>query len=370
MNKDAGKKQHFQKEQTLGKERKAQKDRKERKKLKERKESYDNPWKRIIEKLFPDFLAFFFPDVHSAINWQHAPEFLNTELPKILRDADGGNRHADKIVKVRSKQGFDAIIVVHIEIQVSHDTNFARRMYVYNSRLSETFGDNVVSLAVLADSNANWKPQVFERRCLGSELRFAFSMVKLLELKERCWDADPQGNPFAWVVRAHLDIMATRKDPRARLERMKSLYPAFYAAVIENRVILELLIFFDWVFKLPRELCEDFDKFLGTLEANVGKPYIPRFARAERGKGVQEGIQQGIQQGRQQGRQQEGAAKVQRALEKRLNGSSGNYVASLSHLSQEEIDELFDFLLDTTDIEKIKAWFASHEKLRNTQDEH
>ena len=61
---------------------------------------------------------------------------------------------------------------------------------------------------------------------------------------------------------------------------------------------------------------------------------------------------------------------MQRALEKRLNGSSGNYVASLSHLSKEELDELFDLLLDTTDAEKIKAWFAAHEKSRNTQSGH
>jgi len=47
----------------------------------------DEAWKEIIEKLFPDFLAFFFPQIHKDINFSRGFEFLDKELQKILNGA-------------------------------------------------------------------------------------------------------------------------------------------------------------------------------------------------------------------------------------------------------------------------------------------
>ena len=57
---------------------------------------YDNPWKEVLERYFPEFLALFFPQAHADINWNHEHEFLDKELQQVVRDAELGARRADK----------------------------------------------------------------------------------------------------------------------------------------------------------------------------------------------------------------------------------------------------------------------------------
>ena len=61
---------------------------------------YDSPWKEAIEQYFPDFMAFFFPEIHAGIAWDQGYEFLDSELERVVRDATIGRRYADKLVKV------------------------------------------------------------------------------------------------------------------------------------------------------------------------------------------------------------------------------------------------------------------------------
>ena len=61
---------------------------------------YDSPWKTIIGKFFPQFMLFFFPKVHDAIDWNRGWEVLDKELQKIVKDSKQGRRYADKLVKV------------------------------------------------------------------------------------------------------------------------------------------------------------------------------------------------------------------------------------------------------------------------------
>ncbi len=61
---------------------------------------YDSPWKETIEFFFEDFLAFFYPQAHEAIDWHKGYEFLDKELEKVVRDAELGRRLVDKLVRV------------------------------------------------------------------------------------------------------------------------------------------------------------------------------------------------------------------------------------------------------------------------------
>ncbi|NJL58705.1 MAG: hypothetical protein HC887_02705 [Desulfobacteraceae bacterium] len=54
------------------------------------KTEYDSPWKEIIEKYFPEFIAFFFPKAYKDIDWTKGYEFLNRELRQITKDAEIG----------------------------------------------------------------------------------------------------------------------------------------------------------------------------------------------------------------------------------------------------------------------------------------
>jgi hypothetical protein len=120
---------------------------------------YDSPWKEMLEGYFPDFMAFFFPEAYEDIDWARGYENLDKELQQIVRDAALGTRLADKLMKVWRRNGDEQVVLIHTEIQGNRDEDFPKRMYVYNYRLFDRYDRPVVSLAVVGDTSATWKPR-------------------------------------------------------------------------------------------------------------------------------------------------------------------------------------------------------------------
>ncbi|MBF0180907.1 MAG: hypothetical protein HQM03_12865 [Magnetococcales bacterium] len=58
-------------------------------------DQFDVPWKEIVEGYFREFLAFFLPEAHNDIDWDRGHAFLDTELARITREAEIGNRRMD-----------------------------------------------------------------------------------------------------------------------------------------------------------------------------------------------------------------------------------------------------------------------------------
>ena len=144
-------------------------------------DDYDSPWKDAVERYLPEFMAFFFPAAHAAIDWSKGYAFLDQELHAVVQDAELGRRFVDKLVRVTLISGTETWILVHIEVQGSRETGFAERMFVYNYRLFDRYRRPVASLAVLADDSPGWKPSSFGFEALGCEHYLKFPTVKLLD---------------------------------------------------------------------------------------------------------------------------------------------------------------------------------------------
>ena len=54
-------------------------------------------------------------------------------------------------------------------------------MFIYHYRLYDRFGQEIISLAVLGDENANWRPSHFGYNTCGCTLSFEFPIAKLLD---------------------------------------------------------------------------------------------------------------------------------------------------------------------------------------------
>jgi hypothetical protein len=178
-------------------------------------DEFDSPWKDIIKRYFPNFLEFFFPAVDHLIDWTRGYEFLDKELQKILRNAKIGKRLADNLVKVWLKTGKRAILYIHIEVQGQYDKHFPERMFTYYYRFFDGY-KNVISLAVLADDRASWRPKQYHSELAGCELTFKFPTVKLLDYWNKWEELEHSTNPFAIVVMTHLKGLETRKNPQQR----------------------------------------------------------------------------------------------------------------------------------------------------------
>ncbi len=57
---------------------------------KPRRDDYDTTWKNGVMLFFEEFMRFFFPDAHDAIDWPRGFTFLDKELNQITRGAKRG----------------------------------------------------------------------------------------------------------------------------------------------------------------------------------------------------------------------------------------------------------------------------------------
>ena len=263
--------------------------------------SQDSVWKEAIETYFPEFMEFFFPEIAKDIDFEKGCEFLDKELEKITRDAEIGKRLADVLVKVFLKDGSEKWLLIHIEVQGYYEKEFGRRMFIYNYRIFDRYGVDVISLAILADSVESFRVDKYERRYWGFELKFRFPIVKVLDYKNRWKELEGSRNPFAVIVMAHLKEMETKEDIDNRLFWKITLVKRLYEKGYSKRDILLLYKFIDCLINLPEELGRKFHEEIIRYEEEKKMPYITTAERIGIEKGIQQGIQQGLQQGMRQG---------------------------------------------------------------------
>ena len=260
----------------------------------EQSTDYDSPWKEVIEEYFPSFLEFFFPLVYAEIDWQRDPayEFLDTELQQLEPDAEIGRRLVDKVAKVWLLGGEEAWVLVHVEVQGKYDSKFAERMYTYNYRLYDRHKQRVISLAVLADEEKNWRPSSYGYQLGGCRVSLEFPVAKLLDYEAQWESLEQSTNPFAVIVMAHLKTKVTHRNPQSRLQWKLSLVRRLYEREYSREDILKLFRFIDWVMMLPEELVQGFKAVVKSYEEATRMRYVTSIERLAKQEGMEQGILQ------------------------------------------------------------------------------
>jgi hypothetical protein len=299
----------------------------------------DTPWKQILESYFPQFMAFFFPEAHSQIDWSQGFEFLDGELQQISRESETGKRITDKLVKVYLRNGQEQWIIVHIEVQNQKEDQFSERVFLYFARLRDKFQREVASFAVLGDTDLNWRPQLLMIETLGCGLQFFFPIAKLLDYKQRKEELKSSDNPFAVVAQAHLAAQATKgKESQERRRKRKfALTTMLYEQGYSPQEIIDLFRFIDWVLTLPLELEEVFRNDLRNYEEEKKMTYITSFERIGIAKSE--------------------AKLVIRQLNRRVGEISEETVAKISKLPIDQLEQLGEDLLDFTSSNDLAEWF-------------
>jgi hypothetical protein len=255
---------------------------------------YDSPWKEALDRYFEPFLAFFFPQVHADINWTRGYEMLDKELQQVIREAEVGRRYVDKLVKVWLKNGTQKWLLIHVEVQTWRETGFPRRMYVYNYRLFDKYNREVISLAVLADDDPDWRPSQYGYGHWGFRTSIDFPIVKLLDYAPRWAALEAHPNPFAVVVLAHLKTVETRQDPAERQTWKVRLVKSLYDRGLSAEDVRQLFRFIDWLMDLPTLLDGLFWQEMTQFEQERRMPFITSVERIGREKGRQEGLREGL----------------------------------------------------------------------------
>ena len=199
----------------------------------------------MLEHFFGPFLAFFFPEANAAIDWARNYESLDKELQQIVSESELGLRLADKLFKVWLKEGQEAWILIHVEIQNQRDATFAERAFVYNYRIHDRHRQPVISLAVLGNEDPTWRPDQFGYGMFGCSVGIRFPVVKLLDYTSQAEQLETVANPFAAVVLARLKTQETRADPNGRRTWKFRLIRTLYDRGLDGERVRLLFKFID-----------------------------------------------------------------------------------------------------------------------------
>ncbi len=257
-------------------------------------DDYDSPWKEGMELYFKELMQFFFPDIAARIAWKRGYEFLDKELQQVVRDAEIGRKHADKLVRVWSLENETFHVMVHIEVQSDKDPDFARRMYIYNYRIFDKSYRPVTSLAILADEVDSWRPGSYSSEQWGCKINFEFPMVKLMDYAKDIDSLLEQTNPFAIITAAHLKTKATKNNPQERYTWKWTITRALYEKGFSTKDILALYRLVDWLMWLPDDMTKKFTQDLIAYEEEKKMPYITSAERIGIEKGRSEGRDEGM----------------------------------------------------------------------------
>jgi len=300
---------------------------------------YDSPWKEALDAYFQPFLQLCFPALAAKIDWSTTPKMLDKELMQIAPQSEVGLRTVDKLVEVKLLTETVAWLLVHLEVQSQRDADFTRRMFVYFYRIRDKYNQNVVSLAVLGDGEANWCPDRYQESNFGCVLDFKFPTIKLLDFVDHIEEMQRATNPFAFVILAHLMAMQTARDPVDRCQWKLRLLRPLYERGFSAEDVRKLFRVLDWMMRLPEDLEIEFRHRLEQYEQEKSMPYITSIERMAKQEGREEGLGHGLLAGKIQ--------MLQRVLATTIDSEE-----SLLHQPVEQLAEKLHILQQKFDAQK------------------
>lgn len=331
-----------------------------------RKAAYDSPWKISVERLFPQFMLFFFPEIYALIDWSRPHKFLSQELEQISAGIEGelsvgqsrgryarGKRAAlriDELVEVHFKDGSKGRILLHVEIQNEPEASFDERLFIYHYRIFDKFRDTVITLALLTDFDPDWRPGRFVRETAGCRVVFEFPARKLMDYNAE--ELAGNSNPFAFIAQAHINARATSHDLPLRYDLRMVLQDVVEESGMDKREVLLVTRFIEEVMRLPAEL--DRKLFFERQARKEGKK-MEYTTYAER-VGERRGIKKGKTKGKIEGQVESKQQSVLRLLEMRFGKVPKRLQSKVARLTDlAALDELFTAAFDCPSLKQFEA---------------
>ena len=313
---------------------------------------YDSPWKELLDKFFPQFMEFFFPEAYKQIDWSKGFTFLDKELQTIMKNAQIGRAIVDKLVKVWTLDQKELWTLAHIEIQGEPEKEFERRMFLYNFRIVNKHNKTVATFVILTDSNKNWKPSSYSSNTLLTKINFEFASIKLLDYEDKIEELQASTNPFAMVVIAHLRLHKTKNTPEDRYNTKVELIKLLAQKGYSKEDIRELFRFIDWIINLPKPLEMKFREEVTKIEGGTMPSYVTSVERLAKEEGIEEGKKEGIE---------EGVAHEQKVILKLLHKRFGSMPTevedSVKKLDFDGLESLAEAIFDFANIDDVLSWF-------------
>jgi predicted transposase/invertase (TIGR01784 family) len=163
-----------------------------------------------------------------------------------------------------------------------------------------SFHQAPISLAILCDSDPNWRPNQFGFITAGSSLEFNFTAVKLLDYRSQWDELESSDNIFATVVMTHLKAQETKRNEPERKQWKLTLIKRLYERGYDRSTIINLFAFVDWLMILSNEAKVSFWQELRTYEEERQMPYITSVEQIGYDRGIEDGKVEGKIEGQEE----------------------------------------------------------------------
>jgi hypothetical protein len=316
----------------------------------------DAAWKHVLRELLPEFVAFALPDLHAAIDWSRKPEFMDKELQAVARRAATGQRNVDLLAKLWQHSGEEQWLLIHVEVQARKQEQFPERMYLYHTLLFLRHRRPIISMAILTDSSADWRPDEYAYNHWGCRVIFGYPVLKLLDWRGREEELTQSRNPFAQVALAQLSALTSRGQQEPLITTRFTVMRHLLRAGQSEATTVAVLDFLDIVLDLPDEVIDRIDKQFAeeAAMARSETPYRPMTSWERRG----------LRQGREEGRE-EGIALGQRGLleqifERRWGPLGETRQGQLRALDSDKLVALGEAIFDFNSRDDLDRWLAAN----------
>lgn len=260
-------------------------------------DDYDTPWKEVLARYLPDFMAFYFPRAHGAIDWSRPYSFLDQELAALSVGTALGRRMLDKLVRVFGVDGGEQTLLLHVELQGWRDSAFAERMFIYHYRVYDRYRQPVASMALLLDDGWRWRPARYAYQVLDCRLQLDFPVVKLRDFEAQIAQLYDHPNPFALVTLAHLLARRTRRNIYQRRHAKWRLTKLLLRRDWNRQRIIDLYRAIDWLLRLPDSMETRLRRGIYLLGKEAEMAYLSYLERYGLKQGLAQGLAEGLKQG-------------------------------------------------------------------------
>ncbi|MGH9846853.1 MAG: DUF4351 domain-containing protein [Blastocatellia bacterium] len=316
------------------------------------KSDQDGAWKEILNDHFEKFVAFFFPRIHAEIDWSRGYVFLDKELAKLGRRHTQGKKLADKLAQVWLKDGSEVWVLLHVEVQGQVEEDFNLRVYVYNYKIVDRFGVEVISLAVVTGSVGRAKLGRYETGRWGCRMVFDFPVAKITDWRGREAELEASDDPFAMVVLAQLRVLEAKGDAAKKYDAKRGLIRLLFQRGWQRPQVESLLRFIDRLIALPEDLEDRLDDDIEEFMEGRKMEYITSWERRAEKRGVAKGLEIGEKRGKKSGR----VELIFLLLEQRLGEIDAGVRELVEKLTLRSLDRLAIALIDFSKTSDLVRW--------------
>jgi hypothetical protein len=223
--------------------------------------NYDYWWKRLTTEFTPEFIEFFFSiQLYNLIDWTHPPEYLEQELTAAFTDSKAKKKIADKLIRLRLKNGKTKFIFVHVEFQGKSGRAFLIRMFWYYVYIMSKYQTTDITTVVIYTGDDVTKVyDRFEVKHFGTIMSYIFNTYVVSKQSEA--DLMASNNPMAIAVLANLYVNQTRTELEKRAEYKKKLFELAKLKGYDKEKTKRLLTFVLYLMQLPKDLDAEMKSF-------------------------------------------------------------------------------------------------------------